>query len=53
MNILLDMRDRDVPLSDLGHAQAKALGGWLAALTRLGVARELRDEASRVMAAHG
>ncbi|TRW16880.1 histidine phosphatase family protein [Glacieibacterium frigidum] len=30
--IVLDMRDCDVPLSDLGHDQAKALGTWFAAL---------------------
>jgi len=28
----IDVRDVDVPLSDLGHAQAKAAGGWFAAL---------------------
>ena len=28
----IDMRDVDVPLSDLGHAQAKAAGAWFAAL---------------------
>ncbi len=28
----IDMRDVDVPLSDLGHAQAAAAGAWFAAL---------------------
>ena len=28
----LDLRDVDVPLSDLGHAQAAATGRWFAAL---------------------
>ena len=28
----IDMRDVDVPLSDLGHAQAEAAGRWFAAL---------------------
>jgi len=30
--IAIDMRDVDVPLSDLGHAQADAAGRWFAAL---------------------
>ena len=31
--INLDMRDVDVPLSDLGHRQAHALGDWFSALS--------------------
>ena len=31
-NIDLDIRDVDVPLSDLGHRQARAAGRWFAAL---------------------
>jgi probable phosphoglycerate mutase len=30
----IDMRDVDVPLSDLGHAQAEAAGRWFAALPK-------------------
>ena len=29
----LDIRDMDVPLSDLGHEQSAALGRWFAALS--------------------
>ena len=30
----IDVRDVDVPLSELGHAQAKAAGDWFASLPR-------------------